>query len=299
MNVLGCVLAAGNIEVTSARSAGADKDGVEILLEQLPEAFDPLAGAELDAEIENIAALLVDDGFRQAEPRDLRADHAPRLRVAIEHHAGVAERRKIARDRERGRATAHERNALAILACGSAWQAHLDVVFEIGGDALEAADRDRLLLDATAPARRLTGPVASAAKHPGKHVRFPVDHIGVGVASGRDQANVFRNRCVRRTSPLAIDDLVEIVRRSNVGWFHTLLIQRSLHARAYDDPLTIPALAHRSHWEASLEQTIAIAYRTNRNCLLYQIDVSRVRRVGSGDQLWPHDHTLQPLQDDA
>jgi len=39
---------------------------------------------------------------------------------------------------------------------------------------------------------------------------------------------------------------------------------------------------------------IAIAYYTNRNCLLYQIGVSKVQRVNSGDQLRPHDHTLHP-----
>jgi hypothetical protein len=39
---------------------------------------------------------------------------------------------------------------------------------------------------------------------------------------------------------------------------------------------------------------ITIVYYTNRNCLLYQIDMSKVRRVNSGDQLRPHDHTLHP-----
>src|SRR5215831_17546795 len=102
MDVFGGFPAARDIEVTSARSAGANKDGVEILVKQLPEAVDPLAAAELDAEVEYVAALLVNDRFRQAEPRNLRADHAARLGVAIKHHAGVAERREIARDREGG-----------------------------------------------------------------------------------------------------------------------------------------------------------------------------------------------------
>src|SRR5258708_23636657 len=140
--------------------------------------------------------------------------------------------------------TADERDALAIVACGRPRQAGLDVLLEIGRNALEAADCHRLLLDTTAPACRLTGPVAGATKYAGEHIRFPVDHIGVGVAPGRDQANVFRNWRVRRTSPLAIDHLVEIVRCRNVCWFHTLLMQRSLPAGACDDPLTIPPLVH-------------------------------------------------------
>ena len=77
--------------------------------------------------------------------------------------AVVAERREVARDRERGRAGADQRDALAVLrarrACGSAVA---DVVLVVGGDALQAADRDRLLLDAAAPAGRLARPVAGA-----------------------------------------------------------------------------------------------------------------------------------------
>src|SRR6266436_8346327 len=244
VDVFGGFLAARNIEVTAARGAGADKDGVEIPGEQLSEAVDALAGAELDAEIENVAAFLVNDGLWQAEPRNLRADHAARLGVAVEHHAGVAERCEIARDRERGGAAADERDALAVVACGRTRQAGPDVVLEIGGDALEAADRHRLLLDTAAPACRLAGPVAGATKHPGEHIRFPVDHIGVGVAPGGDQADVFRNWRVCQTCPLAIDHLVEIVRRRNVSWLHTLLMQRSLPAGACDDPLTSPPLVH-------------------------------------------------------
>src|SRR6266436_880491 len=295
VDVFGRFLAARNIEVTTARGAGADKDSVEILGKQLPEAVDALPAAELHAEIENVAAFLVDDGLRQAEPRNLRADHAACLGVAVEHHAGVTKRCEIAGNREGGRAAADKRDALSVLACGRAWQAGPDVVLEIGGDALEAADCHRLLLDTTAPARRLTGPVASATKHAGKHIRFPVDHIGVGVAPGCDQANVFRNWRVRRTSPLAINYLVEIVGRRNVGWFHTLLMQRSLPAGACDDPLTIPPPGFIVDWPFRTA-AITIAYYTNRNCLLYQINVSKVRRVNSGDQLRPHDHTLHHIK---
>src|SRR5262245_17259065 len=244
MDVLGGLPAARNIEVTAARGAGANKDGVEIVGEEPSEAVDALAAAELDAEIEDVAAFLVDDGLRQAEPRKLRADHAARFQVASENDGVVAERREVTGDRERGGAAADERDALAVLAWGRARQAGLDIVLEIGGNALEAADCHWLFLDATAPARRLTGAVAGATKHAWEHIRFPVDHVGVGVAPGCNQANVFGNWRVRRTSPLAIDHLVEIVRRSNVGWFHTLLVQRSLPAGACDDPLTIPPLVH-------------------------------------------------------
>ena len=96
-----------------------------------------------------------------------------------------------------------------------------DVVLEVGGDALEAADRDRLFLDAAAPAGGLARAVAGAAEHARKHVRFPIDHVGVGVAARRDQPDVFGHRRVRRTGPLAIHHLVEIIRGRNVGRFHS------------------------------------------------------------------------------
>ena len=102
-----------------------------------------------------------------------------------------------------------------------------DVVLVVGGDALEPADRDRLLLDAAAAAGGLAGAVAGAAEHARKHVRLPIDHVGVAVAARRDQPDVFGNRRVRRTGPLAIHDLVEVVRDRNVGRLHSIPLARS------------------------------------------------------------------------
>ena len=223
-------LAAGNLEVAAARRAGADEDRIPVLGQQRLEAVDALAAAKLDAEIEDVVAFLVDDGFRQAEARNLRADHAAGLGVLVEHHAVIAERREVARHRERGGAAAHERDALAVLDGGRLGQAVADVVLVVGGDALQAADRHRLLLDADAPAGRLARPVAGAPEDSGKHVGLPVDHVGVAVATRRDQPDVFGNRRVRRASPLTIHDLVEVVRRRNVGGFHLLLCTHACRA---------------------------------------------------------------------
>ncbi len=106
-------------------------------------------------------------------------------------------------------------------------QAVADVVLVVGGDALQAADRHRLLLDPSAPAGRLAGAVAGAPENPRKHVRLPVDHVGVAVATRGDQPDVFGDGRVRRARPLAIHDLVEVVGRSNVGIFHLLLGARA------------------------------------------------------------------------
>ena len=74
----------------------------------------------------------------------------------------------------------------------------LIVVLVVGGDALQAADRDRLglsplvLLDAAAPAGGLAGTVAGAAEDSGEDVRLPVDHVGVAVAALRRSAGCIR-----------------------------------------------------------------------------------------------------------
>src|SRR5215468_9162606 len=98
MNVLGCFLAARNIQVPAAGGAGTDEDGVPAFRQHGLEAVDTLATVEFDAEVEDVAAFLVDDGVRKTEFRDLGADHAAGLGILIEHNAGVAERGKVASD---------------------------------------------------------------------------------------------------------------------------------------------------------------------------------------------------------
>ena len=136
----------------------------------------------------------------------------------------IAERREVARDRERSGAGTDQRDALAVLVRRLARQAGPDVVLVVGGDALEPADRHRLFFDPAPAARRLAGPVAGTPEHARKDVGSPVDHVGVGIASRRDQPDVFGNRGMSRTGPLAIDNLVEVIGRRDVGWFHSLLV---------------------------------------------------------------------------
>ena len=165
MDVGGRLGAAGDVEVAAARGAGADEDRVPAFGEQRLEAVDALAGAEIDAEIEDVVAFLVDHRFRADGSAGSACGSCRRLGVGIEHDTVVAERRKIARDGERGGAAAHQRDALAVLVLGRARQARLDVALVVRGDALEPADRDRLVLDAAAPAGGLARPVAGAAEN--------------------------------------------------------------------------------------------------------------------------------------
>src|SRR5262249_29187911 len=136
MDVRRGLFAAGDVEIATARRAAADEDRIPTLRHQRLEAVDAFAAAKFDPEIEDVVAFLVDNGFRQAEARDLRADHAARLWILIEYHAFVAERREVAGDRKRGGAAAHERDALAILDRCRLGQAGADIVLEVGGNPL-------------------------------------------------------------------------------------------------------------------------------------------------------------------
>ncbi len=109
------LLAAGNVEFAAARRAGADKDRIVVLAEQLLQAVDAVAALEVDTEIEDVIGFLVDHRIRQPEFRNMRPHHAACLRVGIEHDAVIAKRRQVAGNRERGGTAADDRDALAVL----------------------------------------------------------------------------------------------------------------------------------------------------------------------------------------
>ena len=233
MDIGGGFLAAGDVELAAARRAGADEDRVVILGEQLLQAVDAMAALELDAEVEDVIGLLVDHRVRQAEFWNLAPHHAARLGIGIEHGAVIAERGEVARDRKRGGTAADQRDALAVLR-QRLRHAVLDVVLEVGGDALQAADRDRRFLDAAAAARRLARTIAGASQNSGKHIRFPIDHIGVAITPLGNQTDVFGNWRVCGAGPLAIDHFVKVVWRRDISRFHSYLVRASLgEARPY------------------------------------------------------------------
>ena len=102
------------------------------------------------------------------------------------------------------------------------------VVAMIGGDALQAADRDRLCFDASAAARRLARAIADAAENAGKDVRLTVDQVGLRELSLRDEPDVFGNVGMGRAGPLAIDYAMIVVRISSIGRFHRYLAPYTL-----------------------------------------------------------------------
>jgi hypothetical protein len=254
VDLRGRLAAPGNLEVAPARRAAADEDRVVAFVEQRLHRRDRRAGAEVDAEIEDVAAFLVDHRFGQPEARDLRADEPARLRLAVVDRDRITERRQVARDRQARGAGADAGDPLAVARRRSR-QPRADIVLQVGGDALQAADRDRLgaraelvaVLDAAAPARRLARAVAGAPEDPGEHVRNPVDHIGVGVTPLGDQPDVMRNGRVGRAGPLAVDDLVEVRRVAHAGGLHALSPSSWPHSTTAVVVAVPPGLGRRTH----------------------------------------------------
>ena len=118
----------------------------------------------------------------------------------------------------------------------------LDVVLEVGGDALQSADRDRSFLDPAAAARRLAWTIAGAPQNSGKHVRSPIDHVSVAVAALSDQADVFWNGRMRGTGPLAVDHFVKIVGCRDISRFHSYLVRA-----AQENPRGLTSVVNAHH----------------------------------------------------
>jgi hypothetical protein len=143
------------------------------LRQQRLHGFDALTAFEVDAQVQDVARLFVDHRFGQAKARDLRADEAAGLGLAVEHRHVVAQRRQVARHRQRRRPGADAGHALAVLLLGGAGHALAHTVLHVGRHALEAADGHRLrvlrigFLHPAAPAGGLAGPVAGAPRMPG------------------------------------------------------------------------------------------------------------------------------------
>lgn len=175
----------------------------------------------LAAHVENHAALFVEHGFRQTERRNIGPHQPAGLALLLEDGDFVAERPQIVRDRQRSRSRSDQRDALAVGLRGRLGQQMRNLALEIGSNALEPANRNRIRLEPSAPASRFARPVTSAPQDGRKNIRFPVHHVRFGVLALRDQADVMRNVRVRGTSPLAIHDTVEVIRVTDVGSFQS------------------------------------------------------------------------------
>ena len=108
-----------------------------------------------------------------------------------------------------------------------------DVALVVGGDALEAADGDRLFLHAAAAAGGFAGAITGAAKNAWEDVGLPVDHEGVGIAAGGDQPDIFRHGRMGGARPLAIDHFVEVVGVADISRLQVGLLSLGAGTRRY------------------------------------------------------------------
>ena len=147
-------LAAGNFQLAAARRAAADEDGVIIFRQQRLHASRssrPAAVPAADRGCNSTSSSSTVSGRRnfgiwvRIMP--------PAVVVAVIEHAGIAERQQIARHRQRGGAGADQRHALAVFRGRRCRHAVANIVLVVGGDALQAADGDRLAFLVTSSTR--------------------------------------------------------------------------------------------------------------------------------------------------
>ncbi len=214
-------LAARQVELLALGCAATDEDRVEPAGgEKLLHALDTAAIADLGAHPRDVADFLGKHGLGQAKRGNVRAHQAARHLPLFQDDDLVAEREQVVRHRERGGTGTDACDSLAVLLLRDHREPVRDRVLVVGRNPLQATDRDGLVLDPTAATRRFAGAVADPAEDAREDVRLPVDHVGIGELTQRDQADVFRHVGVRRTRPLAVHDPVEIVRVRCIGRLH-------------------------------------------------------------------------------
>ena len=214
------VIASGQLEFLAAGRSAAHENGVEALVQEVFHALDAVVEPDIDADVEDVADLFVQHGRGQAKGRDVVAHQASRHGLCFEYRALVPQRHQVVADRQRSGSRPDQGDFLAVLLLGCDRQAVGDVAAVIGGNAFQATNGHRLLVEPPAPAGRLARAVADAAENAGKHVAFAVDHVGIVEATLGDQANVFGDVGMGRAAPLAVHDLVEIIRIRSICALH-------------------------------------------------------------------------------
>jgi hypothetical protein len=88
------------------------------------------------------------------------------------------------------------------------------------GDTFETTDGDRFFIRASAPAGLFTGAVTDTAQYAGENITFPVKDVSIGKVSLGNLPYVLRYIRMRRAGPLAVYDLVVIIRVISIRGLH-------------------------------------------------------------------------------
>ena len=109
----------------------------------------------------------------------------------------------------------------------------------VGGDALQAADRDGFFFYTCTATRGLARAIAYAPENAGENIGLAVDEVRVRELTLSDQSNVFGYIRVSGASPLTIDDAMKVIRISGIGRFHRYVApSQSLWKSFVDDSST-------------------------------------------------------------
>ena len=104
----------------------------------------------------------------------------------------------------------------------------------VGGNALQATDRNGLVFDPATATHGLTRPVTNPTQYPREDIGFAVLHVRVAELPLGNHAYVRRHVGVRRATPLAVDYLVKIFGLGGISWLHS-----DVRAGVYLNPASI------------------------------------------------------------
>ena len=213
--------ATGNVgQVAASRRTRSHKDGVVIFFQQLAHAVYTMVEMGVDAKAQNITNLLIQNGLRKPESRDLAAHHAAAFGVFVVQVDGIPQRRQVARNGKRCRSATHQSNGFAVGGKRTFGHVRNNFAFVVGSHTFQAANGNGFIFHTSAAAGRFARPVARSAQNTGKNVGFPVHQISFRVPLGGNQTDVFGHGRMGRTCVLAVDYFVEIFRIFDVGRFH-------------------------------------------------------------------------------
>src|SRR5690606_15562225 len=224
---------ARQLQLFSAGRSGAAEHRIPSLLEHRRAARHRMIAAEVHAHVEDDADLLVEHARGKAEAGDVVPHQPARPGELFVDRDLVAEGEEIVGYGEGCGARADTEDPFAILGVGDAGElrAHELVVAQGGGNALQAADRNRLAIDARATAGRLAGAITRPPENTGEDVGSAIQEIGLRVPSLGNQPDVLWNVGVGRTAPLTIDYTMVILWVRDVGWLHGWVWRRPLRGR--------------------------------------------------------------------
>jgi hypothetical protein len=93
----------------------------------------------------------------------------------------------------------------------------------ICGHPLQATYRDRTIFNTATSACRFTRTVADTTENARKYVGFTIRDIRIAESTLGNQADVLRNVSMCGTSPLTVDNFVEVLGVGGISWFHSKL----------------------------------------------------------------------------